>query len=420
VLAASSHFFKNCLDIVEGEGDDITSVFLPDFEISEFRLIYPFLYGYSAEFDPNISSDLVQTLQLGQYFQKVEFQKVEHIQLDQIQLQQLTSPESIPIEIPDNWCIEPIEPQIDSQVDLKIEPKILPEEPTLQTIKSKYDDTIQCFHCHVPIHTVEELKTHLEINKKCSEKNFICPECPPECPKFFDSHIKVIRHRVVHRHEAKFHCDNCQKNFKSKKILTTHLSKVHGIHRNMEYQCPKCPSSFNFANHLKAHVEKHSIPNREPDLFCEHCDMIFNNRSALNYHMQKHVKPKYQCTKCPKSFQSEFGLKYHLKIHNNEAHYLCDDCGKKFISPYKLVQHRRAKHTLERPYICEECGEGFVRNDKLTVHRRRAHTGERPYPCDLCEWRGVDSSSLIHHKKKHIKQISSNISVNEKLLNIDV
>ena len=37
VLAASSHFFKNCLDIVEGEGDDITSVFLPDFEVSEFR-----------------------------------------------------------------------------------------------------------------------------------------------------------------------------------------------------------------------------------------------------------------------------------------------------------------------------------------------------------------------------------------------
>ena len=47
---------------------------------------------------------------------------------------------------------------------------------------------------------------------------------------------------------------------------------------------------------------------------------------------------------------------------------------------------------------------GFIRNDKLTVHKRRAHTGEKPYVCDQCPWRGVDSSSLIHHKKKHAKQ----------------
>ena len=36
VLAASSHFFKACLAIVDGE-EDLISVFLPDFDISEFR-----------------------------------------------------------------------------------------------------------------------------------------------------------------------------------------------------------------------------------------------------------------------------------------------------------------------------------------------------------------------------------------------
>jgi len=367
------------------------------------RVVVPFLYGYSSELDSIVSSEIVQTMQLGHYFQVPSDQED---QLQDLQLEQLTSSDPIPIDIPDNWCIEP-----------QSEPEnTLLEDPQLN-FKPKYDDTVQCFHCHMAITTANDLKTHLELNKKCSEKNFVCPECPPECPKFYDSHIKVIRHRVVHRNDPKFNCDKCQKAFKSKRILVTHLSKVHGIHQTMKYQCPKCPNSFNFETHLKVHLEKHSLPHREPDMFCDHCEMTFNNRSALNYHMQKHVKPSYQCTKCTKSFQSEFGLKYHLKIHNNEAHHLCHDCGKKFISPYKLVQHRMSKHTLEKPYVCEECGEGFVRNDKLTVHRRRAHTGERPYPCNMCDWRGVDSSSLIHHKKKHVKQ---NVTVNEQLLKFNV
>ena len=40
VLAASSHFFKECLEIVQGEGDtiaDFITVCLPDFDVSEFR-----------------------------------------------------------------------------------------------------------------------------------------------------------------------------------------------------------------------------------------------------------------------------------------------------------------------------------------------------------------------------------------------
>ena len=36
VLAASSSFFKTCLGIVEGE-EDMISICLPDFDISEFR-----------------------------------------------------------------------------------------------------------------------------------------------------------------------------------------------------------------------------------------------------------------------------------------------------------------------------------------------------------------------------------------------
>ena len=35
ILAASSNFFKDCLEIVQGEGDDSATIFLPDFDVSE-------------------------------------------------------------------------------------------------------------------------------------------------------------------------------------------------------------------------------------------------------------------------------------------------------------------------------------------------------------------------------------------------
>ena len=37
----------------------------------------------------------------------------------------------------------------------------------------------------------------------------------------------------------------------------------------------------------------------------------------------------------------------------------------------------------------------------MVVHKRRVHTGERPYACTSCDSRFADSSSLIHHRKKH-------------------
>ena len=68
------------------------------------RVVVPFLYGYSSELDSIVSSEIVQTMQLGHYFQVPSDQED---QLQDLQLEQLTSADPIPIDIPDNWCIEP-------------------------------------------------------------------------------------------------------------------------------------------------------------------------------------------------------------------------------------------------------------------------------------------------------------------------
>ena len=170
--------------------------------------------------------------------------------------------------------------------------------------------------------------------------------------------------------EGQFTCHVCGLEFTKKMDLNFHIKKNH---ENPEgYKCPKCPRKL-------------------------------KSESGLKYHMNIHDGHSFSCHMCPKVLKSKHGLAYHMNIHNSTQAFLCNDCGKSFVTKQKMQNHVRAKHTLERPYVCDTCGTGFVRSDKLLIHKRRVHTGERPYSCEHCDWKGVDSSDLIHHRKKHLK-----------------
>lgn len=60
-------------------------------------------------------------------------------------------------------------------------------------------------------------------------------------------------------------------------------------------------------------------------------------------------------------FSNFSNLKEHKKNHAAEKVFTCDECGKSFNLPRKLVKHR-IRHTGEKPYNCSVCGksEGFL------------------------------------------------------------
>lgn len=376
-----------------------------------FRLLIPYLYGYATRSDQDLNHEILQILGIGN-FPKASSRKIkpEFLKKD------------IYLDLHFDLDLQPdlVEQDLDLPIKTKIKSSFVKIGKSwkctkckiIKKTKSKHvciAAQIECTSCQICLESLDDLKDHLKFSPKCCERNHICPECP----KVFETFMKLVRHKVVHKRVTKVSCSDCTKTFRTQRMLIQHQNRAHSIYLDKNFKCSVCPKSFDFENHLKSHLEQSHSNNSNKkkkrsagELFCDQCEMICTSRSALSYHMQKHNRPSgHPCPQCPKSFKSEFGLEYHIKIHNNEAHYLCDDCGKGFITPYKLIQHRRSRHTFEKPFICEECGEGFVRNDKLIVHKRRAHTGERPYACQVCDWRGVDSSSLIHHRKKHTKLV---------------
>ena len=332
----------------------------------------------------DVSNDMTRTLKIGDFYRpemcyNTNNELITSKNTDFILSHLPKISENLPAMTDEDWNSMDIsfgEPIEDVVPDLEI-----PKE------ESQENNEIKCNSCGL---SVSNLKDHL-ITSKCGTKYSMCSECP----KVFDTPIKLIRHKVVHKKQnaPKFNCDQCQKSFLSQRILNTHLAKVHGIHIQKKFQCLKCPQSFNFENQLKFHEAKHLNINErtggpnKPDLFCDFCDMICTNRSALHYHLQKHTNPLHHCPQCAKSFKSEFGLDYHLKIHNNEKNHLCADCGKGFISPYKLIHHRRSAHTLEKPFVCEECGEGKFKK-KIILYTKSPIIYS------------IEGRSLVRHKQR--------------------
>ena len=83
---------------------------------------------------------------------------------------------------------------------------------------------IKCNGCE---NYFEDLKSHL-VSTKCGLGYAMCPDCP----KFFETEIKLIRHKVVHKKQnaPKFECGQCQKKLLSQRILNTHLFKGKTIY----------------------------------------------------------------------------------------------------------------------------------------------------------------------------------------------
>lgn len=215
------------------------------------------------------------------------------------------------------------------------------------------------------------------------------------CDSVFYSKIKFRRHYSKnHPGEKPFMCDTCGK----KDFISEETLKRHKILHAGKFRCNICFKTFTCNAILVLHKrDKHE--NDKP-FVCDVCGKRFVSELLMNYHKRFHTgEKKYICEECGLAVVTSSSLAKHKRIHSKEKPHICHVCGKGFIIKGRLMEHLRM-HTGERPYVCQICQKGFTMKDKLKRHVQ-IHSGEKKFSCEYCGNNYSTKYGLSVHLKSH-------------------
>ena len=84
---------------------------------------------------------------------------------------------------------------------------------------------------------------------------------------------------------------------------------------------------------------------------------------------------RFYCSKCPKSFKYEKGLKEHVRERcgKTEKMFMCGMCNKEFHHEESLLDHIGVVHTKEKRHKCDICSAEFFYRKELKLHFDSVH-----------------------------------------------
>lgn len=144
-----------------------------------------------------------------------------------------------------------------------------------------------------------------------------------------------------------------------------------GIGNNIKYkkkfECDMCGYKNIYLYRVKNHINGVHLKLRQ--FICEICDWSSCYQDVLRYHIKFKHGPGVKCKSCEKQFKSDVGLRYHLKLHENQNGFFCEFCNKRLESYKKLEIHIRMNHFKEtESFECKKCNKKFLLKSTFYKH----------------------------------------------------
>lgn len=202
----------------------------------------------------------------------------------------------------------------------------------------------------------------------------------------------------------------CTKTFPKKTSVERHIIVQHLQDNFFKCKEPNCGKSFATSEHYKDHVSWHA---GEARWKCEENINIPGPDGAGTSKIQ-----------CNEAFLSRRKLLRHVqKVHEQDKHFICELCGKKFVcqdylSTHKYIVHKASQHSGDKkskdltrekrssynssPQICNYCGKSYSSKGSLGVHINMVHEKTvGKYPCQFCDHRFNVNTHLKVHMLRH-------------------
>ncbi|KAM8825693.1 zinc finger protein ZFAT isoform 1-T1 [Synchiropus picturatus] len=184
------------------------------------------------------------------------------------------------------------------------------------------------------------------------------------------------------------------------------------------FTCEFCNKIFKFRHSLTSHLRMHT---QEKPFQCPHCDYASAIKANLNVHLRKHTGEKFSCQHCSFTCLSPGHLKVHIERVHMKVKQHCSFCHKKYSDVKNLLKHIMKRHSLKDPavyqsyqklklktrqglrellYHCPTCNRCF-KNQLERDRHLLVHGSQRPFVCLLCDHTATKMATLSAHVKKH-------------------
>ncbi|KAG7172889.1 serine-rich adhesin for platelets-like [Homarus americanus] len=273
-------------------------------------------------------------------------------------------------------------------------PGLVPEEHS----GSEEEDAHKCSQCPRMFKHLDKLTLHLwnehEIGTvaKCQLCDFSSP-----------LHSSLVQHANSHITKDCNTCAVCNKKFKTRATVKTHLR----VHRGEEvmYKCECCPvmysQKFNLIKHLASKHQRDAEGRPlTQSLSCPECAFTTLADYKLKAHtVRRHTIDKpFKCNHCTYATTEKTALAKHIRTHTKEKPYVCETCGFHAPTLSSLWRHRRS-HTGEKPFECEQCGQQYADSKRLRDHMYK-HNNVKPFMCHMCGYTCRRKDNLQTHLHK--------------------